>query len=254
MAEKGGRMGHILVIGGSRGIGRAVALGAAARGWAVSLSFQHDSGAAAQVVASIRQAGGQAAAHRADVVEEASVIALFDTAEAGFGRLDAVVVNAGIVAPAMPLAQMEADRLRRVLDTNLLGTLLCAREAARRLPRPAPEPMASLVLVSSIAAKLGAPQEYVDYAATKGAIDTLTVGLAKELAAQNVRVNAVRPGLIDTEIHASGGRPDRARALAPLVPMQRPGTPGEVAEAILWLCSDGASYATGAIVDITGGR
>lgn len=254
MAEKGGRMGHMLVIGGSRGIGRAVALGAAARGWAVSLSFQHDSGAAAQVVASIRQAGGQAAAHRADVVEEASVIALFDAAESGFGRLDAVVVNAGIVAPAMPLAQMGADRLRRVLDTNLFGTLLCAREAARRLPRPAPEPMASLVLVSSIAAKLGAPQEYVDYAATKGAIDTLTVGLAKELAAQNVRVNAVRPGLIDTEIHASGGRPDRARALAPLVPMQRPGTPGEVAEAILWLCSDGASYATGAIVDISGGR
>lgn len=247
-------MGHMLVIGGSRGIGRAVALGAAARGWSVSLSFRDDAEAAAAVVAAIRDTGGEALAHRADVVEEASVIALFDAAEAGFGRLDAVVVNAGIVAPSMPLAQMGLDRLRRVLDTNLLGTLLCAREAARRLPCPASGPMASLVLVSSIAAKLGAPQEYVDYAATKGAIDTLTVGLAKELAAQNVRVNAVRPGLIDTDIHASGGRPDRARALAPLVPMQRPGTPDEVADAILWLCSDGASYASGTIVDISGGR
>ena len=247
-------MGHILIIGGSRGIGRATAERAAAQGWAVSLSYVNDAAAAQAALASIAGAGGRGLAHRADIREESEVIALFDAAEAGFGRLDAVVVNAGVVAPSMPLAQMGADRLRGMIETNLFGALLCAREAARRLPRPLTEPSAALVLVSSIAAKLGAPGEYVDYAATKGALDTLTLGLAKELAAANVRVNTVRPGLIDTEIHASGGRPDRAHALAPLVPMQRPGRPDEVAEAILWLCSPAASYASGAILDIGGGR
>lgn len=247
-------MGHILIIGGSRGIGRATAQLAAARGWDVSLSYVADADAAGAVVDAIIGAGGRYLAQRADIRQESAVIALFDAAEAGFGRLDAVVVSAGVVAPSMPLAQMTADRLRGMTDTNLYGPLLCAREAARRLPRPLGGPMAALVLVSSIAAKLGAPGEYVDYAATKGALDSLTLGLAKELAAQNVRVNAVRPGLIDTEIHASGGRPDRAQALAPLVPMQRPGRPKEVAEAILWLCSPAASYASGAILDIGGGR
>jgi len=244
----------ILVTGGSRGIGRAVALGAAARGWPVALSWHSDRAAAEDTVARIAAMGGQAVAIRADVAVEGEVAALFEQAGAALGRLDAVVVNAGIVAPSMPLAEMGLDRMRAVIDTNLLGALLCAREAARRLPRPVGEPSAALVLVSSIAAKLGAPFEYADYAATKGAVDTLTVGLAKELAGQNIRVNAVRPGLIDTAIHASGGRPGRAQELAHLVPMQRPGTPEEVAEAILWLASGAASYASGAILDIGGGR
>ncbi|MCB1346113.1 MAG: SDR family oxidoreductase, partial [Rhodobacteraceae bacterium] len=234
---------------GSRGIGRATALLAAARGWRVSIGY-HGNAEAARAVAA--QTGGPALA--GDVCDPGAVAAVFDAAEAAQGPLDAVVVNAGVVAPAMPLAEMSDDRLRRVIDTNLMGALYCAREAARRLPRPRDVEPGALVLLSSIAASLGAPNEYVDYAAAKGAVDTLTRGLAKELAAGNVRVNAVRPGLIDTEIHASGGRPDRAQALAPLVPMGRPGRAEEVAEAVLWLCGPGASYTSGAVLDVGGGR
>ncbi|HPD91564.1 MAG: SDR family oxidoreductase [Rhodobacter sp.] len=240
---------HILITGGSRGIGRATALLAAARGWRVSIGY-HGNAEAARAVAA--QTGGPALA--GDVCDPGAVAAVFDAAEAAQGPLDAVVVNAGVVAPAMPLAEMSDDRLRRVIDTNLMGALYCAREAARRLPRPRDVEPGALVLLSSIAASLGAPNEYVDYAAAKGAVDTLTRGLAKELAAGNVRVNAVRPGLIDTEIHASGGRPDRAQALAPLVPMGRPGRAEEVAEAVLWLCGPGASYTSGAVLDVGGGR
>lgn len=240
---------HILITGGSRGIGRATALLAAARGWRVSIGY-HGNAEAARAVAA--QTGGPALA--GDVCDPGAVAAVFDAAEAAQGPLDAVVVNAGVVAPAMPLAEMSDNRLRRVIDTNLMGALYCAREAARRLPRPRDVEPGALVLLSSIAASLGAPNEYVDYAAAKGAVDTLTRGLAKELAAGNVRVNAVRPGLIDTEIHASGGRPDRAQALAPLVPMGRPGRAEEVAEAVLWLCGPGASYTSGAVLDVGGGR
>ncbi|MCB1344590.1 MAG: SDR family oxidoreductase, partial [Rhodobacteraceae bacterium] len=175
-------------------------------------------------------------------------------AEAALGRLDAVVVNAGIVAPSSPLAETTPERLRAVVETNVLGALFCAREAARRLPRGNEEEAAALVLLSSVAARLGSAGEYVDYAASKAAVDTLTIGLARELAGGNVRVNAVRPGLIDTEIHASGGRPTRAFDLAHLVPMGRPGTADEVAELILWLCSPAASYVTGAVMEVTGGR
>lgn len=244
----------MLITGGSRGIGRATALMAAGRGWDVALSYRAEAAAAAEVVAAIEAQGGRAAALPCDVTDPGAVAGLFDGAEAAVGRLDAVVVNAGIVAPSQPLAAMAPDRLRRVVETNLLGALFCAREAARRLPRPASEEAASLVLVSSIAARLGSAGEYVDYAAAKAGVDTLALGLAKELAPGNVRVNAVRPGLIDTGIHASGGRPTRAFDLAPLVPMGRPGSADEVAELILWLCGPAASYVTGAALDVTGGR
>lgn len=244
----------MIVTGGSRGIGRAVALLAAERGWDVAISWQRDDAAGAEVLAGIRAHGRRAVGLRGDVANEADVLALFDAAEAEFGRLDSVIVNAGVVAQTMPLAEMTAERIQRLIDVNLVGALLTAREAARRLARGLDQPSASIVLVSSAAARLGGGGSYVDYAASKGAIDTLCIGLSRELAAQNIRVNAVRPGLIDTEIHASGGNPDRARALASTVPMGRPGTAAEVAETILWLAGEQASYVTGANVEVTGGR
>jgi NAD(P)-dependent dehydrogenase (short-subunit alcohol dehydrogenase family) len=179
---------------------------------------------------------------------------MFAESKETYGVIDAVVLNAGIVAPSMTLSEMTSERLRQVLETNMLGAFLCAREAARTLPRPMSEPSASLVLVSSAASRLGSPFEYVDYAATKGATDTLTIGLSKELADKNIRVNAVRPGLIETGIHARNGQPDRAQRLGKNVPMARPGTADEVAEAIIWLCSDASSYSTGSIIDVAGGR
>ncbi|CAN0582503.1 unnamed protein product, partial [Ectocarpus sp. 12 AP-2014] len=186
------------------------------------------------------------------VCSEADVIGAFEASIARFGKIDAVVVNAGIVGPALPLAEMSIERMRKILDTNVLGALLVAREAARVLPKSSPS--TSVVFVSSAAARLGSPFEYVDYAASKGAIDTLTLGLSKELAAEGIRVNGVRPGLIATEIHASGGDPGRAERLGATVPMARAGTAQEVAQTILWFCSDEASYCTGAILDVAGGR
>lgn len=247
-------MKSLVVTGGGRGIGRATALAAGRAGWAVTLSHVADADAANATVATIEAEGGAAQTLRADVREEGEVIALFDAAAARFGGIDGVVVNAGIVDRAAPLADMTLDRWRRMIDINLIGALLCAREAARRMPRDRGGRGGGLVLVSSIASRLGAPFEYVDYAATKGAIDSLTIGLSKELAPQGVRVNAVRPGLIETDIHASGGRPDRARALGAATPIGRAGTAEEVADAILWLLGDGASYVTGSFVDIGGGR
>ncbi|WP_423604872.1 SDR family oxidoreductase [Sphingomonas sp. MS122] len=247
-------MKSLVVTGGGRGIGRATALLAARAGSAVTLSYVADEAAARATVAEIEALGGQALAMRADTAAEADVIALFDAAAARFWGIDGVVVNAGIVGPAAMLADMELDRLRRMFDVNLLGALLTAREAARRLPRDRGGTGGAIVLVSSIAARLGAPFEYVDYAATKGALDSLTIGLSKELAPQGVRVNAVRPGLIETDIHASGGRPDRAQNLGAQTPIGRAGTADEVAEAILWLLGDASSYVTGAFIDIGGGR
>lgn len=247
-------MKSLVVTGGGRGIGRATALQAARAGWAVTLSYVADEPAARATVAEIEAAGGQALALHADTAAEADVVAMFDAAAARFGGIDGVVVNAGIVGPAATLAEMALDRLRRMIDVNLLGAMLTAREAARRLPRHRGGRGGSIVLVSSIAARLGAPFEYVDYAATKGALDSLTTGLAKELAPQGVRVNAVRPGLIETDIHASGGRPDRAQALGVQTPIGRAGTADEVAEAILWLLGDASSYVTGSFIDIGGGR
>lgn len=242
----------ILITGGSRGIGAAAALLAAEKGWQVALTYHSDAEAADATVATIESAGGQALAIKADVCSEADVIGAFEASIARFGTIDAVVVNAGIVGPALPLAEMSIERMRKILDTNVLGALLVAREAARVLPKSSPS--TSVVFVSSAAARLGSPFEYVDYAASKGAIDTLTLGLSKELAAEGIRVNGVRPGLIATEIHASGGDPGRAERLGATVPMARAGTAQEVAQTILWFCSDEASYCTGAILDVAGGR
>lgn len=245
---------RILITGASRGIGRAAALLAGARGWQVAVNYVRNAEAAAEVVRGIEAAGGQGVAIAADVSEADQVAAMFDRADAAFGGLDAVVASAGIVAPVMPLARMGVDRLRRMVAVNLTGSLLVAREAARRLPRDKALAPASLTLLSSAAARLGSPGEFVDYAATKGAIDTLTIGLARELGPQNIRVNAIRPGLIETDMQADSGIPDRAARHAVNIPMGRPGTADEVAEAIVWLASDAARYVSGAILDVSGGR
>ena len=247
-------MPNLLVTGGARGIGRATAILAAQRGWSVAVNYLSDEGAARRTVAAVEAHGRKAAAFRGDVSDEAAVVALFDSAEAALGPLDAVAINAGIVGPTERLAEMEAARLRRGLEVNLYGSLLSAREAARRMGRSGGGRGGAIVFLSSMAARLGAPFERVDYAAAKGAIDTLTIGLARELGPEGIRVNAVRPGLIRTEIHASGGQPDRAEQLGRETPLGRPGEAEEVAEALLWLIGDGASYTTGAILDVAGGR
>lgn len=246
-------MKTILITGGSRGIGRATALLAGQRGCSVAVNYAADREAADAVVASVIEAGSRAVALKGDVSNEADVLSMFDRA-AELGPLDGVVVNAGIVAPSLPLADIGVDRLRRVFEVNILGAYLCAREASRRLDRDKGGRGGSIVLVSSVAARLGSPFEYIDYAGSKAAVDTLAIGLAKELGAKGVRVNAVRPGLIETEIHASGGQPDRARRLGVGTPIGRAGMPQEVAEAIVWLLGDQSSYVTGAILDVSGGR
>ncbi|MDR5732349.1 SDR family oxidoreductase [Caballeronia sp. LZ025] len=244
----------ILITGASRGIGRSAAILAGARGWSVGVNFATNASAADETVAAVQAAGGKAIAIQGDVCDEAATIAMFDATEEAFGQLDGVVNNAGIVAPGSALADMDVARLKRIFDTNVLGAYLCAREAARRLSRSRGGKGGAIVNVSSAAARLGAPNEYVDYAGSKGAIDVLTIGLSKELGPQGVRVNAIRPGLIETEIHASGGKPDRAQVLGVQTPLGRAGTADEVGESIVWLLSDASSYVTGAIVDVTGGR
>ncbi|CBJ37081.1 putative oxidoreductase (YgfF) [Ralstonia solanacearum CMR15] len=244
----------IVITGGSRGIGRATAVLCARRGWSVAILYRGNRQAADETVGLVEQAGGRVLAVQGDVSSEADVMALFAAAQDRFGALHGVVNNAGIVAPAQDVADMSAQRLRAMFETNVLGAFLVAREAARRLSTARGGAGGSLVNVSSAAARLGAPHEYVDYAASKGAVDTMTLGLARELGREGVRVNAVRPGLIDTEIHASGGQPDRAQRLGAATPMGRPGTAAEVAETIVWLLSDAASYVTGALLDCSGGR
>jgi len=247
-------MKMILVTGAGRGIGRATALLCAARGWSVGINYLRDAAAAAECARAVEAAGGSAVTIAGDVAEEADVLAMFDATEHALGRLDGVVINAGIVAPASPLADMSSERLQRVFAVNIYGAYLCARECARRMSTARGGKGGSVVLLSSAASRLGSPFEYIDYAGSKGAIDTLTLGLAKELGSSGVRVNAVRPGLIETDIHASGGQPDRARRLGAGTPLGRPGRAAEVAEAVVWLLSDAASYTTGALLDVAGGR
>jgi NAD(P)-dependent dehydrogenase (short-subunit alcohol dehydrogenase family) len=244
----------MIVTGGSRGIGAAAARLAAQRGYAVCISYVRNREAAESVVADIVRAGGKATAVAADVSAESDVLRLFEHCDKTLGRLSVLVNNAGILERQARVESMDAARLSRVFATNVIGSFLCAREAVRRMSTRHGGAGGAIVNLSSAAARLGAPGEYVDYAASKGAIDTFTVGLAKEVAAEGIRVNAVRPGVIYTDIHASGGEPDRVERVKAAVPMQRGGTAEEVARAILWLASDEASYSTGTIVDVSGGR
>ena len=244
----------LLVTGGSRGIGAATALLAAQAGYAVAVNYQSNSLAADEVVRSIRDSGGQAMALQADVSREDEVMAMFARMDAKWGPLAALVNNAGVVDVSSRVDAMGVARLSRMLNTHVLGSFVCAREAVLRMSTRHGGTGGGIVNLSSAASKMGSPGQYVDYAACKGAIDTFTIGLAKEVAAEGIRVNAVRPGIIETDIHASGGEPDRAQRLAPQVPMQRPGSAQEVANAIVWLLSPQASYCTGALLDVGGGR
>ena len=244
----------ILITGGGRGIGASTAMLAAAAGYAVCINYRENRTAADAVVAAILQTGGMAFSVAADVAVESDVMRMFEAVDATFGPLTALVNNAGVLEHHMRLDQMEGARLARVLATNVTGSFLCAREAVRRMSSRHGGRGGAIVNVSSVAARLGAPGEYIDYAASKGAIDTMTIGLAKEVADEGIRVNAVRPGVIYTEIHASGGEPDRVDRLKATVPMQRGGNPDEVAQAILWLLSPQASYTTGSFIDVAGGR
>ena len=247
-------MNVVVVTGGSRGIGAATSLLAAARGYAVCVNYRRDQKAAERVVDSIREKGGRAIAVAADVASEDDVVRLFGTVDQELGAVTALVNNAGILEPQMRVEHIDAARIARVLATNVTGTLLCAREAIRRMSRLRGGRGSAIVNVSSIASRIGSPGEYVDYAASKGAVDTLTIGLAQEVAQEGIRVNGVRPGIIYTDIHASGGEPGRVDRIKAVVPLRRGGQPDEVARAILWLLSDEASYCTGTFVDVSGGR
>jgi NAD(P)-dependent dehydrogenase (short-subunit alcohol dehydrogenase family) len=244
----------MLITGASRGIGAATARLAAARGFAVCVNYRERRQAAESVVQSIAQGGGRAFAVQADVAREDEVVRLFDTCRAQLGTPAALVNNAGILETQMRVDQMDAARLHRILATNVVGAFVCAREAVRCMSMRHGGAGGAIVNVSSGAARLGSPGEYVDYAASKGAVDTMTIGLAREVAAEGIRVNAVRAGFIYTDIHASGGEPGRVDRVKALVPMRRGGRAEEVAHAILWLLSDEASYTTGSFIDVTGGK
>jgi NAD(P)-dependent dehydrogenase (short-subunit alcohol dehydrogenase family) len=244
----------LLVTGGSRGIGAATALLAGQRGYAVAVNYTADAASAASVVERIRADGGQALGVQADVSDEAQVLAMFARIDQELGPITALVNNAGVVDSTQRVDEQSMARWQRMFAINVFGTLLCAREAVKRMSTAHNGAGGAIVNVSSVAAHIGGAGQYVDYAAAKGAVDVFTRGLAREVATEGIRVNAVRPGVIDTEIHASGGQPDRAQRMAAMIPMQRPGTAQEIAQAILWLLSDEASYATGTVLDVSGGR
>ncbi len=243
-----------LITGASRGIGAATAIEGARRGYAVCVNYRREAAAADRVVARIRSAGGRAIAVAADVSFESDVLRLFETVDRELGTLTALVNNVGVLEQQMRVETMTADRLNRIWTTNITSAFLCAREAVLRMSTKRGGRGGAIVNVSSAASRLGSSNEYVDYAASKGAMDTLTIGLAKEVADEGVRVNAVRPGFIYTDIHASGGEPGRVDRVKTSVPMQRGGRPEEVAAAIVWLLSDEASFTTGGFVDVAGGR
>jgi NAD(P)-dependent dehydrogenase (short-subunit alcohol dehydrogenase family) len=243
----------VIITGGSRGIGRAAAIAAASRGFRVVVGYASNQKAAEEVVGKIEEKGGKAIAVKCDVGSEADILALFKAAD-GFGTLGALVNNAGIVGPSIRVENLTAERIARMMAVNVTGSILCAREAVKRMSTKHGGKGGVIVNLSSVAARLGAANTYVDYAASKGAIDTFTLGLGHEVAGEGIRVAGIRPGLIDTEIHASGGEPDRAHRLAHMVPMKRVGTADEIANAIVWLMSDEASYVTSATLDVSGGR
>ena len=254
MTSRPGMKKVLIVTGGGRGIGAAIARLAAADGYAVCLSYLSNQAAADEVVASIAAKGGVALAVQADVAVEQDVVRLFGQVDASLGRVTALVNNAGILERQGRVEDMDAARIGWIFATNVIGSFICAREAIRRMSTRHGGSGGAIVNLSSRASRLGAPGEYVDYAASKGAIDTFTVGLAKEVAAEGIRVNAVSPGVIYTDIHASGGEPGRVVRVKDTIPMRRGGTPEEVARAVLWLLSDAASYTTGASIDVAGGR
>lgn len=244
----------LLVTGGSRGIGAAICRFGSKAGYRVAVNYAANQDAADALVAEIEAAGGEAFAVKGDVGSEADIVAMFEAVDRAYGRLDAFVNNAGIVDVKTRVDEMDVSRLERMMRVNVVGSFLCAREAVKRMSTRHGGSGGSIVNISSAAATLGSPGEYVDYAASKGAIDTFTIGLAREVALEGIRVNAVRPGIIDTDIHASGGQPDRVERFRDLLPMKRAGTVDEVAGAVLYLLSDAASYTTGAILNVSGGR
>jgi len=247
-------MQTVLVTGGGRGIGAATSWLCARRGWAVAVNYANGADAAETMVARIRAAGGTALAVKADVADESQVLRMFDTLDREMPPLHGLVNNAGVVDQPGRIESISVARLQRMFAINVFGSFVCAREAVKRISTAHGGAGGAIVNLSSAASRIGSPGQYVDYAAAKGAIDAFTLGLAKEVASEGIRVNAVRPGIIDTEIHASGGIPDRVQQMAPQVPMQRAGSAEEVAEAIVWLLSDASSYTTASIVDVTGGR
>ena len=244
----------VLVTGASRGIGAAAAIACARHGWDVAVNCARDTAAAEAVAAQVRALGRRAIVVQADVADEAAVLAMFARVDAELGPLAGLVNNAGVLDVQARVQDMSVARLQRVFGINVIGSIVCAREAVKRMSTQHGGAGGAIVNLSSVAARLGAPGWYVDYAASKGAIDSFTIGLAREVAMQGVRVNAVSPGIIDTDIHASGGKPNRAHESAALIPMQRPGTADEVAAAIVWVLSDAAGYTTGAVLDVSGGR
>lgn len=244
----------LLVTGGSRGIGAAICRFGSKAGYRVAVNYAANQDAADALVAEIEAAGGEAFAVKGDVGSEADIVAMFEAVDRAYGRLDAFVNNAGVVDVKARVDEMDVSRLERMMRINVVGSFLCAREAVKRMSTRHGGSGGSIVNISSAAATLGSPGEYVDYAASKGAIDTFTIGLAREVALEAIRVNAVRPGIIDTDIHASGGQPDRVERFRDLLPMKRAGTVDEVAGAVLYLLSDAASYTTGAILNVSGGR